>query len=88
LFIARQGHERGTDPDVLQDLAERECVERLRREVLALPRYEQELFLMKARGLKEREIAAQMGKPQGTVSADWLRLRRRLRERLRKAGCV
>ena len=83
----RHGYQGPAGPDLLRDLAERDCLELLRREVQALPRYEQELFLMKGRGLKEREIAAQMEKPQGTVSADWLRLRRRLRERLRKAGC-
>ena len=68
-------------------LAEKECLEILRQEVEGLRREERELFLMKARGLKEREIVEQTGRPAGTVSAQIARLMERLRTRLRERGC-
>jgi DNA-directed RNA polymerase specialized sigma24 family protein len=43
---------------------------------------------MKARGLKEREIAEQTRKPRGTVAAQIARLLERLRQRLRERGCL
>lgn len=69
-------------------LADEECQKFLIEEVKRLPPRDQELFFMKARGLKEREIAEQTGRPPGTISAQIARLWDRLRERLRERGCV
>ena len=74
-------------PDSIDVLAEKECMEILRKEVEALKREDQELFLMKWRGLKEREIVEQTGRPPGTVSAQIARLLERLRIRLKERGC-
>jgi len=50
----------GRDPfDVSSGIADEECVEFLRQEVAKLKQEDRELFLMKARGLKEREIVEQ-----------------------------
>jgi RNA polymerase sigma factor (sigma-70 family) len=64
-----------------------ECLEFLHQEVERLPRDGRELFLMKARGLKERDIAEQTGRPPGTVAAQISRLFDRLRQRLAERGC-
>jgi RNA polymerase sigma factor (sigma-70 family) len=69
-------------------LADEECVEFLRQEVARLGRGDRELFLMKARGLKEREIVEQTGRPPGTVSSQIARLLDRLRASLRERGCL
>lgn len=74
--------------DISAVVADDECVEFLRQEVERLGRQDRELFLMKARGLKEREIAAQTGKPPGTIASQIARLLERLRSNLRKRGCV
>jgi RNA polymerase sigma factor (sigma-70 family) len=74
--------------NVSAGLADEECVQFLREEVAKLSRSDRELFLMKARGLKEREIVEQTGRPPGTVSSQIARLLDRLRERLRERGCV
>jgi RNA polymerase sigma factor (sigma-70 family) len=74
--------------DVSGGLADEECLEFLRQEIGQLTRQERELYLMKARGLKEREIAAQTGRPPGTVASQIARLLERLRSRLRARGCV
>ncbi len=72
----------GRDPfDVASGIADDECVEFLRQEVAKLKKEEQELFLMKARGLKEREIVEQTGRPPGTISSQIARLLDRLRAR-------
>ena len=79
----------GRDPfDVASGIADDECVEFLRQEVAKLKKEEQELFLMKARGLKEREIVEQTGRPPGTISSQIARLLDRLRASLRERGCV
>jgi DNA-binding NarL/FixJ family response regulator len=57
-------------------------------EVARLKRQDRELFLMKARGMKEREIAEQTGRPPGTIAAQIARLLERLRSSLRDRGCV
>ena len=60
----------GQDPvDVASGIADDECIEFLRQEVGTLTKEERELFLMKARGLKEREIVEQTGRPPGTISS-------------------
>lgn len=69
-------------------IAEDECVQFLREEVGRLKREDRELFLMKARGLKEREIADQLGRPPGTVASQIARLLERLRASLRNRGCM
>jgi RNA polymerase sigma factor (sigma-70 family) len=74
--------------DVTRHLAEDECVEFLREEVGRLKREDRELYLMKARGLKEREIAQQTGRPAGTVASQIARLLEKLRARLRERGCL
>jgi RNA polymerase sigma factor (sigma-70 family) len=74
--------------NVSMGLAHDECVDFLREEVGKLGRSDRELFLMKARGLKEREIVEQTGRPPGTVSSQIARLLDRLRERLRARGCL
>lgn len=74
--------------DISAGVADDECVEFLRQEIERLGRQDRELFLMKARGLKEREIAAQTGKPPGTIASRIARLLERLRSSLRKRGCV
>lgn len=74
--------------DASRGIADEECVEFLRQEVGRLKREDQELYLMKARGLKEREIAEQTGRPPGTVASQIARLLERLRSALRERGCV
>jgi DNA-directed RNA polymerase specialized sigma24 family protein len=74
--------------DVSAGIADEQCVEFLRQEVTRLRREEQELFLMKARGLKEREIVALTGRPAGTVSSQIARLLERLRLALKDRGCL
>lgn len=69
-------------------IADDECVEFLRQEVARLRREDQELFLMKARGLKEREIAEQLRRPPGTIASQIARLLERLRAGLRARGCA
>jgi RNA polymerase sigma factor (sigma-70 family) len=69
-------------------LADAQCLEFLRQEVDGLARADRELFLMKARGMKEREIAEQTGRPPGTVASQIARLLERLRARLRERGCL
>ena len=82
---AAEAGPRGPGPaDVVDD----ECLAFLRQEVAGLARWERELYLMKARGLKEREIAEQTGRPAGTVASQIARLLGRLRERLRDRGCI
>ena len=77
------------DPlDVASGIADDECVEFLRQEVAKLKKEDQELFLMKARGLKEREIVEQTGRPPGTISSQIARLLDRLRTSLRERGCL
>jgi DNA-directed RNA polymerase specialized sigma24 family protein len=44
--------------------------------------------LMKARGLKEREIVELTGRPAGTVSSQIARLLERLRLALKGRGCL
>ena len=79
----------GRDPlDISSGIADDECVEFLRQEVAKLKKEDQELFLMKARGLKEREIVEQTGRPPGTISSQIARLLDRLRASLRERGCV
>ena len=79
----------GRDPvDVASGIADDECVEFLRQEVAKLKKEERELFVMKARGLTEREIVEQTGRPPGTVSSQIARLLDRLRARLRERGCI
>jgi RNA polymerase sigma factor (sigma-70 family) len=74
--------------DTQRDVAQDECLEFLRQEVARLKREDRELYLMKARGLKEREIAEQTGRPPGTVSSQIARLLERLRAALRERGCL
>lgn len=79
----------GPDPsNISTEIADEECLEFLRQEVNRLKREDRELYLMKARGLKEREIAAQMGRPPGTVASQIARLLERLRSSLRERGCL
>jgi RNA polymerase sigma factor (sigma-70 family) len=73
--------------DISHGVADDECVEFLRQEVGKLKREDRELYLMKARGLKEREIAEQTGRPPGTVASQIARLLERLRASLRDRGC-
>lgn len=73
--------------DVGKKVADEECKEFLRRELERLPREEKELFLMRARGMKEREIAEQTGRPLGTIGARVARLVEKLRARLKELGC-
>ena len=74
--------------DAAFGVADDECLAFLRQEVGRLKREDRELYLMKARGLKEREIAEQTGRSAGTVASQIARLLERLRERLRDRGCV
>ena len=74
--------------DLANELAEDQCVEFLRRELEGLRREDRELYLMKARGLRERDIAEQTGRPAGTVASQIARLLERLRTRLRERGCL
>lgn len=74
--------------DLADELADDECVEFLRQELAALKREDRELYLLKARGLREREIAEQTGRPAGTVASQIARLLARLRTRLGERGCL
>ena len=79
----------GPDPfDISAGVADDECLEFLRQEVSKLKREDRELYLMKARGLKEREIAEQTGRPPGTIASQIARLLERLRSSLKDRGCV
>jgi RNA polymerase sigma factor (sigma-70 family) len=69
-------------------IADEECLEFLRQELDRLTRVDRELFLMKARGMKEREIAEQTGRPPGTIASQIARLLERLRSALRTRGCL
>jgi RNA polymerase sigma factor (sigma-70 family) len=84
---AAAGEATASEPSTL-GVADDECVEFLRQAVAALKREDRELYLMKARGLKEREIAEQTGRPPGTVASQIARLLERLRAALRARGCV
>lgn len=74
--------------DVSGELADQECLEFLRQEIEKLRRDDRELYLMKARGLKEREIVEQTGRPPGTVSSQIARMLDRLRAALKARGCL
>jgi RNA polymerase sigma factor (sigma-70 family) len=76
------------EDDASDDVADAECLEFLRQEITRLKREDRELYLMKARGLKEREIVEQTGRPPGTVSSQIARLLERLRAALRDRGCL
>ena len=82
------GLDRPVDDPFTVNLENDQCVEFLRSELETLPVEDRELFLMKARGLKEREIAVQTGRPPGTVASRISRLLERLRSALRERGCV
>jgi RNA polymerase sigma factor (sigma-70 family) len=75
-------------PDISHEMADEECLTFLRQEISRLRREDRELYLMKARGMKEREIAEQTGRPPGTVSSQIARLLERLRSALRERGCL
>ena len=75
-------------PDFSTEISDEECLEFLRQEVARLKREDRELFLMKARGMREREIAEQTGRPPGTIASQIARLLERLRSSLRDRGCV
>ena len=75
-------------PDFSTVISDAECLEFLRQEVARLKQEDRELFLMKARGMKEREIAEQTGRPPGTIASQIARLLERLRSSLRDRGCV
>jgi len=79
---------RSAYPDFSTEISEAECLEFLRQEVARLKREDRELYLMKARGMKEREIAEQTGRPPGTVASQIARLLERLRSSLKDRGCV
>lgn len=80
--------ERPTEEAEGLGIADDECLEFLRQEVARLKREDQELYLMKARGLKEREIAEQTGRPPGTIASQVARLLERLRSSLKDRGCA
>jgi len=80
--------ERAAQASTGLDVADDECMEFLRQEIAALKREDQELYLMKARGLKEREIAEQTRRPPGTIASQIARLMERLRASLRARGCA
>ena len=84
---ASPGEGAAPEPEAL-GVADDECMEFLRQAVAALKREDRELYLMKARGLKEREIAEQTGRPPGTVASQIARLLERLRAGLRARGCA
>jgi RNA polymerase sigma factor (sigma-70 family) len=74
--------------DFSTEISDEQCLEFLRQEVARLKRQDRELFLMKARGMKEREIAEQTGRPPGTIASQIARLLERLRSSLKDRGCV
>jgi len=74
--------------DFSTEISEAECVEFLRQEVARLKREDRELYLMKARGMKERQIAELTGRPPGTIASQIARLLDRLRSSLKERGCI
>jgi RNA polymerase sigma factor (sigma-70 family) len=74
--------------DLSTAISEEECLEFLRQEVAQLKREDRELYLMKARGMKEREIAELTGRPPGTIASQIARLLERLRASLKDRGCI
>ena len=80
-----EGH---TEESAANRIADEECLEFLRQAVEKLTREDRELYLMKARGLKEREIVEQTGRPPGTISSQIARLLERLRSSLKDRGSL
>ena len=74
--------------DLSTAISEEECLEFLRQEVARLKQEDRELYLMKARGMKEREIAELTGRPLGTIASQIARLLERLRASLKDRGCI
>jgi RNA polymerase sigma factor (sigma-70 family) len=74
--------------DFSSEISEEECLEFLRQEVARLKREDRELYVMKARGMKEREIAELTRRPPGTISSQIARLLERLRSSLKDRGCI
>lgn len=69
-------------------IADEECLKILEHIVSLLPKRERELFLMKSRGMKEREIATQVGSPSGTI-ASWIsRMIKQIQEELQEHNCL
>ena len=83
--IALSKKTNSTETDII---ANEECLKILENIVSLLPKRERELFLMKSRGMKEREIATQMDSPPGTI-ASWIsRMIKQIQEELQKHNCL
>jgi RNA polymerase sigma factor (sigma-70 family) len=78
--------DRGQKPPETQ-FADKECLQILEEMISNLTVPEKELYLMKYRGLTEREISEQTGSPPGTVASRIKRLLDKLRANMREKGC-
>lgn len=70
-------------PNPEQTAAARERLETLANQLLELSLEHQQIFLMKAKGYKDREIAELLDIPEGTVASSYSRIVERLKKALR-----
>ena len=69
-------------PNPEQTTAAREWLKALASRLQELPLEHQQIFLMKAKGYKDREIAELLGIPDGTVASSYSRIIERLKKAL------
>jgi RNA polymerase sigma-70 factor (ECF subfamily) len=69
-------------PNPEEQTVAREDVERLAKPLQGLSLEHQQIFLMKAKGYKDREIAELLGIPEGTVASSYSRIVERLKKAL------
>ena len=69
-------------PNPEQTTAARELLTILASHLHELPLEQQQIFLMKAKGYKDREIAELLGIPEGTVASSYSRILERLKKPL------
>ncbi len=69
-------------PNPEEQTVVREDVERLAKQLRQLSLEQQQIFLMKAKGYKDREIAELLGIPEGTVASSYSRIVERLKKAL------
>ena len=81
--VGRRVPEPSTETDVVDDLADAQRLDRLRRVIRALPsRYREVVILCELHGLSYADAAAAIGSPIGTVRSRLHRARRLIGERL------
>jgi len=69
-------------PNPEEQTVAREGVDRVAKQIQELSLEQQQIFLMKAKGYKDREIAELLGIPGGTVASSYSRIVERLKKAL------